>query len=622
MAVLESEQFEPKPRAIRAIEVAIEGLLAFTVLAQLIIVFLNIVLRSFFHYSFVWANETAGVALTVMAFLGGAIAYYRHMHMTVAVFTSRLPPVAQQTLRAVNDWIIAGIGVLILVSSIPVVGFHIYERSPMLGVSTFWFVLALPVGMVLLIVFALVRLYYRERRSVLVAGAGFAVAVTAIVLSHPLWAGLRAADASLWVAILMFFGSVFLGLPVGFSLALGTISYIFVGGLNSFAGLPSMMLSGVDLFVLLALPFFILAGLVMEKGGISLRLVQFIDTLVGHFRGGLLHVTIISMYIVSGMSGSKAADVAAVGGVMCNILKREGYSPGEGVAVLATSAVMGETVPPSIAMLILASITSLSVGALFIAGIVPAAVVGVCLMAMAYVSTRRAGIKPKPRASWSMLRRASVRAILPLLMPVILFGGIILGIATPTEVSSFAVVYGLILAVFVYRELDLRSFLRMIVDSALVTGMLLFIVGAATAFAYVLTISNLPSRITNFVEAVHAGPVLFIIISLVVLIVMGTLLEGLPALLIFGPLLLPIGEKLGIAPLHFAVLLIIAMGVGLFAPPFGIGLYVACAVGGSTIEQAAKPMIPYLTVVFIGLLIVAFFPWLTLALPNAFHIGK
>lgn len=615
------EPAEAKPPRVPFVESAIEAVLVATILAQLVIVVLNVVLRSFFHYSFVWANETAAVALTILAFLGGALAYYRRLHMSVAVLTNMLSPGAQEVLHACNDWVVAGIAGLILVAGVPVVANHIHERSPMLGVSTFWFVLPLPLGMLLLIVLALVRISHRERRTALLGGAIVALILAVVIASHPLWAGFRPSDASLWAGIGLFFLATFLALPVGFSLALGTIGYLFVGNFNSFVGLPSMMLSGVDLFVLLALPFFILAGLVMEKGGISLRLVQFIDTLVGHLRGGLLHVTILSMYIVSGMSGSKAADVAAVGSVMCNILKKEGYSPGEGVAVLAASAVMGETVPPSIAMLVLASITSLSVAALFVAGIVPAAVVGVCLMVMAYLSARRAGIAPKRRASLLAMGRACVRAILPLLMPLILFGGIILGIATPTEVSSFAVVYGLILAVLVYRELDLRSFLRMIVDSALVTGMLLFVVGAAGAFAYVLTISNLPTRLAGLLAALHAGPFLFILISLVVLIVMGTLLEGLPALLIFGPLLLPIGEQLGVAPLHFAVLLIIAMGIGLFAPPFGIGLYVACAVGGASIEEATKPILPYLGVVLVGLIIVALFPWLTLALPQALHVG-
>lgn len=615
------EPAEAKPPRIPFLESAIEAVLVVTILAQLFIVVLNVVLRSFFHYSFVWANETAAVALTILAFLGGALAYYRRLHMSVAVLTNRLAPQWQDFLHAGNDWLVAGIAGLILYAGIPVVANHIHERSPMLGVSTFWFVLPMPIGMLILIVLAFVRLSHRRRRSAVLAGAAVALLLAVVIASHPLWAGFRPADASLYTGIGMFFLATFLALPVGFSLALGTIAYLFVGNFGSFVGLPSMMLSGVDLFVLLALPFFILAGLVMEKGGISLRLVLFIDTLVGHLRGGLLHVTILSMYIVSGMSGSKAADVAAVGSVMCNILKKEGYSSGEGVAVLATSAVMGETVPPSIAMLVLASITSLSVAALFVAGIIPAAVVGVCLMVMAYISARRSGIVPKRRASLAAMGRGFVRAILPLLMPLILFGGIILGIATPTEVSSFAVAYGVLLAMLAYRAIDARGLARMIADSATVAGMILFILAAASAFSWALSAAQLPQRLVATIEGWHGDQALFMLASIVTLVVLGSLLEGLPALLILAPLLLPLAAKLGISQLHYGIVLLIAMGIGAFLPPLGVGFYVACAVARTQIGPATKAMMPYAAVLMVGLLIVAFFPWFTLSLPYAFNLG-
>jgi tripartite ATP-independent transporter DctM subunit len=373
-------------------------------------------------------------------------------------------------------------------------------------------------------------------------------------------------------------------------------------------------------FILLAIPFFIFAGLIMERGELSLRLVQFAHALVGHIRGGLHQVAVVSMYLVSGLSGSDAADVAAVGTVMRNMPQREEYSKEEGAAVLAASAVMGSTVPPSIAMLLLGSITQISIAGLFIGGLIPAATMALCLMALIYwKARRRASGERLPRASWRELLRAGLGAVLPLTMPVILFGGILTGIATPTEVSSFAVVYGLIIAMLVYRVVDLRGLIRAAIDSALLTGMILFILGAASTFSWALTIALLPQHLVELIQSLGGNSTaIFVLGSIALLIVTGSLLEGLPALNVLAPMLVPMAGQFGLSELHFGMTLLIAMGLGVFAPPTGVGFYIACGVMRTAIEPAARAMIPYLIALVIGLLIVAFVPWLTLALPHAF----
>jgi tripartite ATP-independent transporter DctM subunit len=385
--------------------------------------------------------------------------------------------------------------------------------------------------------------------------------------------------------------------------------------------LPQNMVDGTGNFVLLALPFFILAGLIMERGGISLRLVRFVHALVGHMRGGLLHVMVLSMYLVSGLSGSKTADVAAVGSVMRDMLKQEGYDVSEGAAVLAASAAMGETVPPSIAMLVLGSITTLSMAALFIGGIIPAAVVAICLMVLIWLRSRRAKAPVSRRAPVRTMVASGVAAILPLLMPVILFAGILLGIATPTEVSSFAVVYGLILSCLVYRELDAATFVRTVLDSAMLAGMVLFILGAASGFSWALTVAYLPQRLVDLLHGINDSTMLFMVGSIGLLIVVGSVLEGLPALIILAPLLLPIAGGIGLSELHYGIVLLIAMGTGAFLPPAGVGFYVACAIMRTDIESASRAMVPYLGVLIIGLLIVAFVPWFTVFLPRALGLG-
>jgi tripartite ATP-independent transporter DctM subunit len=377
------------------------------------------------------------------------------------------------------------------------------------------------------------------------------------------------------------------------------------------------MVNGTGNFILLAVPFFILAGLIMERGGISVRLVRFIQSVVGHLRGGLLQVAVVSMYIVSGLSGSKPADVAAVGTVMRDEL-RERHGAAEGAAVLAASAIMGETVPPSIAMLIVGSITNVSVAAMFIGGLIPAAVIALSLMILIYLRARRSAAPVIARAPLPVMLRAGVAAALPLLMPGILLGGILAGIATPTEVAAFAALYGLVLAVFVYREMDLRGFLGTVIDTAALTGVLLFIFAAASGFSWTLTIAYLPQRLVEMLHSVGNSTVIFMLGSIVLLIVVGVLLEGLPSLNVLAPLLLPIAGKLGLSELHYALVLIIAMGVGGFMPLAGVGFYVCCAIMRSDIEAASRAMIPYLIVVLAGLLIVAFVPWFALFLPHLF----
>jgi tripartite ATP-independent transporter DctM subunit len=353
----------------------------------------------------------------------------------------------------------------------------------------------------------------------------------------------------------------------------------------------------------------------MTEGGLSRRLTDFVISLVGRFRGGMLQVIVVSMYIMSGISGSKVADVAAVGTTMKDIMRRERYNPGETAAVLATCAVMGETVPPSIAMLVLASVTSLSIGSLFVAGLLPAAVIALCLMVLIYFRSRgRAGELKKH--SLREIVRAGVNAIPAVVAPVILIGGIVSGVATPTEVSSTAVIYALVLSVFVYRTLGGGQLWRVMTGTAAQAGMVLFITSTASTFSWSLTIAKMPQRIAALFGTLHGSATLFMLATIVTLVVMGALLEGLPALLIFGPLLLPMAAQFGVDPLQYGIVLIIAMGLGAFSPPIGVGMFVTCSICDTTMENASRHMVPYLVVVVIGLLLVAFVPWFSLVMPG------
>lgn len=606
----------------RLLDNAANIVLAGTLLIEVTTVFINTVSRAFFNVSFLWIDETSQIALAALAFIGGAVAYRRGQHTSLYYVLGRLTPRAQSTVSAAADWLVFGLSIVIGVSAIPLLRMQWTQFTPILGISVTWMDAPLPLGMIFLMLFAGVRLWHQNRRVVLTAGIAVLAITAAILFSRPLWAPFisSAGGWELWVTLAFFGVVVLLGLPVGFALMVASLWYIYAADPAWFTTLPTRMLEGVSNFVLLALPFFVFAGLIMERGGLSTRLVDFPRALVGHAKGGLLQTAVLAMYLVSGMSGSKIADIAAVGSALNERLRLDGYESSENVAVLAASAVMGETVPPSIAMLVLGSITSVSIGSLFIAGIVPAALIGLALMLTVYVRARLRRRSSTTQFAWTALMPSFFRASPPLLMLVILFGGILWGIGTPTEVSSFAVVYGLALAVLGYHALNLRGFMELVVDAGAMAGMVLIIIAGASGFSWVLTIAQLPQEIVSSLTALHVGAPLFLILSIVFLIVMGAVLEGLPALLVLAPLLIPTAMQEGIDPLHYGVLLIIALGLGFFSPPVGAGLYVACAVGRASVEETTKSFLPYFCILLLGLLAIAFVPWFSLALPHAFGL--
>lgn len=602
---------------LRFVDRTAESLIVAALLGELVLVLANIVARVFFQHSFLWTDEIARTALSIMAFIGGAVAYRRRDHAFVRVILSRLPAGGERGCLAFADVVVLFVAGITGFVSIEFLISSWDELTPIFQMPAALIALPLPVGMALLMLYAAVNLRRDHGAMALGVGAVFVAVVTIAALTRDVWLPLLGEDAAIVAALGLFFIAILAGVPVGFVLLLSTATYLWGTGTASLVVLPQTMVNGTGNFILLAVPFFILAGLVMERGGISIRLVRFIYALVGHMRGGLLQVTVVSMYVVSGLSGSKPADVAAVGTVMRDELG-ERHGTAEGAAVLAASAVMGETVPPSIAMLIVGSITSVSVGAMFIAGLVPAALMALCLMALIYLRARAAGAPRTPRASAGVIARAGLTAILPLLMPGTLLAGILLGIATPTEIAAGAVLYGLVLSSVVYREMTVQGFIRIAIDTAALTGVLLFIFAAASSFSWTLTVAYLPQRLVALLQSAGDSQAIFMICSIVLLILVGVLLEGLPSLNVLAPLLIPIAGKLGLSELHYALVLIIAMGIGGFMPFAGVGFYVCCAVMRCNIETASRAMLPYLVMLVAGLLMVAFVPWLTLLLPHYF----
>lgn len=586
------------------------------VLGELGAVLANVTARALFHTSILWTNEVGGLVLSTLAFVGGAVAYRLDYHSAVHTIVDALPLPGQRVCRALSDCLVMLVALVTGYFAIQLLTAQMGQTTPILDLPGWVLITPLCVGMGLLVLYSAERLLQQHGKTALFTAACVAILACGLVLTRDAWSPWVSSNAAISVALVLFFVTVLIGFPVGFALVLCTLVDLFSSDSTPFVALPQTLNDGMG-FVLLALPFFILAGAVMEHGGISGRLVAFARSLVGHFKGGLLQVTVLSIYLVSGLSGSKAADVAAVGPVMNTMLKREGISQEEGAAVLAASAAMGETIPPSLGLLVLGSITSLSMGALFSAGLLPAAVIAVCLMVLIFVRAHRSGMPRSRRATAGERWKSAGAAVLPMLMPVSLYGGVRMGIATPTEISAVAVAYGILLAVLVYRAFGVLDFGRMVAKASVVAGMILFILAAANSFTWVLSAAQVPQALVSFIDAWHGSRTVFLIISALALIVLGSLLEGLPAILILAPLMLPIAVKLGFNELHYAIVLLVAIGIGAFLPPLGVGFYVSCSVTGTRLGPTARAMLPYALVLVAGLMLVAFVPWFTLVLPGS-----
>ncbi len=582
---------------------------------ELVIILWDVMQREFFSASFLWADESSKLSLSTIAFIGGAAAYRSRQHTSVRVLLDMMPSRLGDLLLAVLEWLVVVVAAIAAWQGVLLMQNNWNNVTPILQISIGWIELPLSVGMALVALFAFERLALQHRPAVAAAGLLIVVLATAALTLTDATAYFNThSDMALLVLIGLFFGTVLLGLPVSFAMLSSTLTYLALTDAAPPIAVPQNMVDGTGNFILLALPFFIFAGLIMERGGISVRLVRFAMALVGGIRGGLLQVVVVTIYLVSGISGSKIADVAAVGSVMRGEMRRHGYRPDQGAAVLAASAAMAETIPPSIAMLVLGSVTPISIGTLFLAGLLPAALIAVCLMALIAFQARH-------RVEAPMLERgrrlfAIPPAILPLAMPVAMVCGIRFGIATPTEVSTFAVLYGLVLSAAIYRALPLKQVVELMLSCAMSAGMVLFVLSSASSFAWVLTAANLPQHLVQLLDEAGRSATVFWVGSIVLLILIGTLLEGLPALIILAPLLLPIATGLGINPVQYGIVLILAMGVGAFMPPVGIGFYVAAAVAGSKVEPAAKTMAPFIVVLVLAVVLIAFVPAIALILPQ------
>ena len=405
------------------------------------------------------------------------------------------------------------------------------------------------------------------------------------------------------------------GAQVGVALAL----VAWLGAVNS--GVPSVIVPQrfftiLDSFPLIAAPLFILAGGLMEYGGVSRRLVNFAMALVGPIRGSLGMVVLVSTTLMSGVSGSSTADTVAIGSVTISAMRRRGYPAGLATAIAAASGASASLVPPSIDMIILGSVVNVSIASLFIAGLIPALVNGVFVMALTYIYATRLGLATEPWAGWRGLGQAALNASLPLGMPVIVLGGILSGAFTATEAAVVAVFFALFLAAVVYRELKLTDLPKIAYFTVRTTGVVALVIAAASAFAWVLTALRIPESVTVLMVSITKEPWQFLLIVNVLLLLLGTFLEAIPIIIIMAPILFPVAQKFGIDPIHFGTIIIANLGVGFITPPLGVCLYAAMAISGLRLSKVFGFLLPYIIALVVSLMIITYVPGFSLWLPR------
>ncbi len=591
-----------------------EYLSAAVLAVDVLVVFMSVIYRYVLHDPVDWAEEIARALMIVLVFFGAATVLARSQHVGVDLFRLMLPAGWQPAMVQIAHWIIAAVSGGLLVSSLLLL-VDSYGQTTSLGLPQWLYVYPVVLGSLFMTLFGLANALNGPRRIVIQTLVGSVVLLVllfgwnTLVPTHAITHGLLLA--------LGFFGALFAGVPIGFVLAFAALLYFLSDPSLPILVYSQQVMAGSDHFVLLAIPFFVLAGLLMESNGMSSRLIELLLRVFGRVRGGMGLITITATAFFSGVSGSKLADIAAVGGIVMPAVRRTRQDPNEATALLACTAVMAETIPPCINMIIMGFVANISIAGLFMAGLVPAAVMALALGVLAVVVGRK--INPDEAFEHrTPMPKLLGGALVALIMVAMIGKGVTSGVATSTEVSAFAVIYALIAGSVVFRELSVPALAKLFVRSASMAGGILFIVASASSLSFALTIEQIPQLMSaGMVAFAHQyGSVMFILLSVVMMIVFGSVLEGAPALIIFGPLLTPIAQQLGVNPLHFGTVMVIAMGLGLFAPPIGLGLFATCAITGTQVSDVARPMMKYMAVLLITLVVLVLVPAFSLWLPN------
>jgi tripartite ATP-independent transporter DctM subunit len=595
-------------RADRMLGGAVEAVAALLVLAEICVLFAGVVSRYVFHAPLVWSDELASILFLWLSMLGAVVALRRGEHMRMTALLQKVQPSTRAMLDAFAIAASVAFLVLIIWPSIDYAHEESFIVTPALEISNAWRAAAIPAGIGIMLVMALLRLLrVCTGRQIAVAVLGMAALVGAFWFAAPLFATLGKFNLVIFFVIVVA-ATVLSGVPIAFSFALATFGYLALTTRTPLLVMVGRLDEGMSHLILLAVPLFIFLGALIEMTGMARAMIQFLASLLGHVRGGLSYVLIGAMYLVSGISGSKIADMAAIAPVLFPEMVKRGAKPGDLVALLSATGAQTETIPPSIVLITIGSVTGISIAALFTGGLLPAVVLGAALCVVVWWRYRREDLSGVQRYSKREIGKLLMVALPAVLLPFVIRAAVVEGVATATEVSTIGIVYSAAVGLFVYRQFDWKRLKPMLIDTASLSGAIIFIVGCATAMAWGLTQSGFSQDLARIMGALPGGAYGFLAVSIVAFIVLGSVLEGIPAIVLFGPLLFPIAKAAGVHEVHYAMVVIFSMGIGLFAPPFGV-YYGACAVSKVNPDEGIKHIWGYIGAMLVGLVIVAAFPW-------------
>ena len=581
------------------------------VLAEVGILLVGVVMRFVFNRPLVWGDELAGMMFLWLAMLGAVLALWNGEHMRLTTLATRMPP----RWRALADTLAVAAPCLflamVIVPALEYMQDQSFVETPALGWPDSVRAAAVPTGCALMLVLCVLRLLQHRLRDVAVAAALLGGIAAALWLAAGSIVALGNLNLLIFFVLLLGAG-VLLGVPIAFSFGLATMAALLTTTTTPLAVLPGRIDEGMSSLILLAVPLFIMLGRLIEMTEMAKAMVAFLASILGHVRGGLQYVLLGAMLLVSGISGAKTADMAAVAPVLFPEMRKRGLNDGEMVSLLAGAGAMAETIPPSLVLIAIGSVTGVSIAALFTGGLLPGFVLAAGLAVLARQRAGAEDMRGVRRAPASAVLHAFLIALPALVLPVLIRTAVVNGVATATEVSTIGIAYAVLAGLLIYRRFDWRQVGPMLVETASLAGAILFIIGAANCMAWALTQSGFSHSLAATMAAVPGGAWGFLAISIVAFIVLGSVLEGIPAMVLFGPLLFPVAKALGVHEVHYAMVVILAMGIGLFAPPFGLGYYAACTIGRVNPDAAMLRIWPYLGVLLLGLLVVAAVPWISI----------
>ncbi|WP_089174125.1 TRAP transporter large permease subunit [Bosea sp. AS-1] len=603
----ENEGARPGSPIMRPVEFVAAALVAFIICVLL----LGVTSRYVFSLPFVWVDEVASISFIWLAMLGSAIAIDRNEHLRLTLFVGMMP----ERLRGfVETLALVSVTAFLAAMVDPAIEYAVeesYVTSAALNIPNSWRVSAIAVGIVLMGLLTLRYLFKTARLSDLaLAGLVVGGAGLAFWLLGPALKGLG------YFNILIFLiGVVALcliaGVPIAFCFGLGTLCFLAFSTSVPLIVMVGRMDEGMSSIILLSVPIFVLLGCILDATGMGKAIVDFLASMLGHVRAGMSYVLLGSLFLVSGISGSKVSDMATVAPALFPEMKRRGYKPKDLIALLSTGAAMADTVPPSIVLIVLGSVAGVSIAGLFNAGFVIAGVLLLALAGLARWKAMAEDMKDVRRAPFAVIGKTALVAGPALVLPFIIRAAVGGGVATATEVSTIAVLYALIIGIVLYGGIGVQKFYRMLVETAALSGAILMILGTALAMAWALTQTGFARDLATFMANLPGGWLTFMAVTIVVFMILGCVLEGLPAIVLMAPLMFPIAKNLGINDVHYSMVVVTAMNIGLMTPPIGIGFYIACKIGNVSPDEAMGAIWPYLIALLVGLVVIALVPGLS-----------